>query len=140
MKKASFFVEKSINISPEAAWDIIGGVSGVDEWLGPITACRVEGNKRVCSTESGSFEENILKVDHERMEFHYEIPQQHMIPVQQVIGLMKVYKSAEGTARVFWSWDFEVADENEQVAKDTLAMLGQMGLEGIEQLALSKVA
>lgn len=140
MKKASFFVEKSIEISPEAAWQIIGAVSGVDQWLGPITACEVHGAKRICSTESGSFEENILKVDHDHMEFHYEIPQQHMIPVQQVKGLMKVYKNAEGNARIFWSWDFEVTNENEQLAKSTLEMFGHMGITGIAQLALTKVA
>ena len=79
MKESNHKISLTINTTPEAAWKIIGGVSGVDKWLGPITAGRVEGDKRYCATEEGEFSEDILKIDNENRVFKYAIPSQHMI-------------------------------------------------------------
>ena len=140
MKNSQFKIEKTLNVSPASAWEIIGAVKGVDQWLAPITACRVEGDKRYCTTEAGEFSEDIIKVDHDNREFHYGIPAQNLIPVQNIIGAMKVREAAEGKALVEWSWKFEVEDENEATAKEAFAMTGDMGLQGIEGLILSRVA
>ncbi len=139
MKKSNYTVQKRVNISAEEAWDIIGSVSGVDKWLGPITACRVEGSKRFCSTEDGAFEENILKVDHENKVFKYDIPKQHLLPVQNIIGEMSVHTNHQSETLIRWSWSFEVAENHESGAKETLEMMGNMGIDGIEQLVHSRV-
>ena len=132
MKNSNHKVALTIQASPEAAWDVIGAVNGVDNWLAPITACRVEGNKRFCSTEEGEFSEDILKVDHENRVLKYSIPAQHMIPVQNIIGEMRVVATDEGKATVEWTWNFEVEENNEAQAKETLTMVGSMGINGIE--------
>lgn len=132
MKKSNHSISMEIDVTPEKAWEIIGKVSGVNEWLGPITTCRLEGNKRFCGTEQGEFEEDILEVNNDKMELHYGIPKQHMIPVENILGKMKV--SGNGKATIDWSWQFDVTDENEATAKEHLNAVGSMGITGIETL------
>lgn len=131
----------AINATPEAAWKVIGAVTGVDQWLAPvITACRVEGNKRFCTTETGEFSEDILKVDHRQCELHYAIPQQHFLPVKNIVGVMKVRARDDNQALIEWSWTFEVEPHREAEAKEMLAATGALGIQGIENLVLSKIS
>ena len=135
MIKSEQKVTIEINAAPEAAWEIIGAVTGVDQWLAPmITSCRVEGQKRYCGTEGGEFEEDILKIDHENRTFKYGIPQQHLMPAENIIGTMKVLEGHDNNAIIEWHWNFDVAAENELAVKEGLAGAGEMGIRGIEQL------
>ena len=134
MKKSNHTISMDINTSPEAAWHVIGAVKGVDQWLAPITDCRVEGTKRICTTAEGDFLEDILKIDHENRVFKYGIPSQHMVPVSNIVGQMSVSETQTGNAKVVWSWEFDVEEENETTAKETLSMVGGMGIQGIETL------
>lgn len=132
MKQSNHQVVATIDASAEAAWEVIGAVSGVDNWFAPITACRVEGNKRYCSTEEGEFSEDILQVDHQNKLLQYSIPVQHMLPVENIQGQMKVQEAEGGKASIEWTWDFEVEQEQEADAKEALSMMGNMGIKGIE--------
>ncbi len=139
MKKSTQTVTQIIDVSPEAAWKVIGAVDGVDKWLAPmITSCRIEGNRRICGTESGEFTEGIEKVDHARRVFQYSIPEQHMMPVKNILGTMKVSESHGGKASIEWSWLFDVEENAEQQAKEMLAGAGAMGIAGIERLIKSE--
>lgn len=137
MKKSEQDISIEINASPDKAWEIIGAVDGVDKWFEPIQVCRVEGDKRYCTTAEGSFEENILKVDNENRELHYAIPEQNMIPVKNILGMMKVRKGNDNNAIIDWQWKFDVEENLEGQAKEMLAGAGQMGIKGIEKLILS---
>lgn len=137
MKKSEQKVSIPIKVTPEAAWNVIGAVGGVDKWFTPILTCRVEGSKRYCSTEQGGFTEDILKVDHANKEFHYAIPVQNMIPIKNIIGMMKVRQGEDGNAIVDWQWKFDVEEGTEAQAKEMLAGAGQMGISGIEKLIIS---
>ena len=139
MKRSNFKISQTIDVTPDEAWEIIGAVSGVDQWLGPIISCTVEGNKRVCGTEEGSFEEEILNVDHENKTLDYLIPQQHMMPVENIKGQMKVVNMG-GQANITWKWEYDVLEENEETAKGALQMVGGMGIAGIETLIKERVA
>jgi len=134
MKKSNQKVSVTIDVSPEAAWEVIGAVDGVDKWLTPIQACQLEGNKRYCTTEGGEFSEDILQVDHENRVLSYGIPVQHMIPVENILGQMQVRDAANGQATVKWSWDFDVEEAREEEAKEMLAMVGSIGITGIEAM------
>ena len=138
MKKSKHEISMTLKATPEDAWSVIGKVSGVDQWLGPITACRVEGDKRYCTTENGEFSEDILEVDHEQMRLRYAIPAQNMLPVENILGEMKV-DNEQGLAQVSWSWEFDTTEANEAEAKEMLTGIGTMGLNGIENL-LSETA
>lgn len=126
-------VNQTINASPEAAWDVVGGVKDVDKWFAPmITSCRVEGNTRICGTPDGEFQESIDLVDHESRSFHYSIPEQHMMPVKNIAGTMKVTEAENGNANINWHWKFEVEEGKEAEAKEMLSDAGAMGITGIE--------
>lgn len=133
MKKSNHKISMTIKANPDAAWSVIGKVSGVEQWLSPITACRVEGDKRYCATEEGEFSEDILQVDHAHKTLRYAIPSQNMLPVENILGEMKV-EDEGGAARISWSWEFDTAIENEAQAKEMLTGIGTMGLTGIETL------
>ena len=139
MKKSEQKISIAVHSSPSDVWEVIGAVSGVDQWLAPvITACRVEGDKRYCTTEGGEFSEDILKIDHENRVFKYAIPQQHMMPVENIVGSMTVREGNDGGSVVDWHWTFDVAEENEAQAKEMLAQVGDMGINGIDALVQSR--
>ncbi len=140
MIKSNQKVEKILSVPAADVWSIVGAVSGVDKWLAPITSCRVEGNNRYCGTEDGEFKEDILNVDDEKMLFEYAIPKQHMMPVENIEGSMQVEKVDENSAKVTWKWNYDVLPENEAAAKEGLAQVGSMGLDGIQNLILSQSA
>ncbi len=137
MKKSEQTVVKTINVKPNEAWKVIAAVTGVEKWLAPmITNSRVEGDQRICSTETGEFTENIKGVDHDNMVFNYEIPQQHLMPIENIVGQMKVTPAEDDQSTIQWNWKFDVKEENEEEAKNNLAMSGEMGIQGIENLIL----
>ena len=72
------------------------------------------------------------------MSLKYGIPIQNMIPVQNIVGHMQVHDN-KGKAKVDWTWEFDVEDDKEEEAREMLAMTGQMGIEGIENLIKSTV-
>ena len=138
MKRSEQKITEKINVSPEAAWEVIGAVTGVDNWLAPmINSCRVEGDKRFCGTEQGEFEEDILLVDHENHTFKYAIPKQHLMPVENIEGTMRVIGAENNQALVEWHWTFDVLEDNEIQAKEALASIGVQGIKGIENYIMA---
>ena len=138
MKRSNHKVAVTIGVTPSSAWDVIGAVSGVDKWLDPITECRVEGSKRYCTTEHGQFSEDILKIDNENKVLKYSIPQQNMIPVENIVGQMQVLKADNNQTTVEWSWDYDVAEDEDSKAKEMLSGVGSMGIKGIENYINSR--
>lgn len=141
MKRSEQTVELNINVAPEAAWNIISALTGVEKWLNPVIVnSRVEGDHRICSIDGGEFTEDIISVDHDNMLLQYGIPEQPMMPVENIIGSMKVIAKENNTATIRWHWAFEVANnENEAQAKEMLAGVGTMGIKGIEKLVQNEV-
>ena len=133
MKKSQQSVTKTISVSPDAAWKVIGGVGDVDKWLAPlIQTCRVEGNKRYLTTEGGPLVEDILEVNHNDHVFRYGIPKQGLIPVDNILGAIKVFDAGGQQATIEWSAEFDVLPEKETQAKAVLKDLYTMGIQGIE--------
>lgn len=130
---------KEFDVSPEAAWKVIGAVDGVDKWFAPmITSCRIEVNKRICRTDTGEFTEGIEKVDHANRVFQYTIPEQQFnVLVKNIFGTMQVSEANNGKASIEWSWKFDVNESEEQQAKEMFAGAGAMGIAGIERLIKS---
>ncbi len=139
MKKSQQTVKQIIDVSPEAAWKVIGAVDGVDKWFAPmITSCRIEGDKRICGTHSGEFIEGIEKVDNVNRVFQYTITEQHLMPVKNIFGTMQVTEAEDGKASIEWSWLFDVEAGAEQQAMEMLAGAGALGIAGIERLIKSQ--
>ncbi len=137
MNKSEHKISVAIDVPAEKAWEIVGAVDGVDKWLAPINTCRVEGDKRFCSTDDGAFTEDILKVDDDNRELHYAIPQQNMMPISNILGMMKVRENND-KAIIDWQWEFDVEENTEEQAREMLSGVGQMGIKGIESLILEQ--
>jgi len=139
MKKSSEKVTVGVNASAEKVWKIVGAVGGVDKWFAPvIQSCRVEGNKRICGTEAGPLNEDIIEVNHQSKIFRYGIPEQNMIPVKNILGRMKVNDLGNGKSSVEWSATFDVEENKEAQAKEMFKGAWTMGINGIEKLINNK--
>ena len=135
MIKSEQKVSIGISSSANDVWTIISAVTGVENWFAPmITGSRLEGEKRVCTTEGGEFEEDIYEVNHTTKTFRYGIPKQHMMPVENILGTMQVREGKDGGSIVDWQWTFDVAKENEEQAQGMLAHAGELGINGIDAL------
>jgi uncharacterized protein YndB with AHSA1/START domain len=135
MKTVYEKIEKEINVTPEQAWEVIGAVKGVDQWFGSvIKTCRVEDGKRFCETQDGiNLVEDVLEVNHDTKTFRFAIPQQEMLPVENIIEKMKVTESKNGKALIEWSGSFEATNENAPMASKALNGLWEMGLVEMEK-------
>ena len=62
MKKSEQKVSIAIEAPATEVWDVISAVTGVENWFAPmITGSRLEGDKRVCTTEGVNFKKTSSK-------------------------------------------------------------------------------
>jgi len=96
----------SIAAPATAVWAKIRTGENVDGWLPPITACRVEGNRRYCEAGDARLEETIESVNDETMTFVYSIQKQDMMPISDVEGTMRVEVVDADNCLLHWdvSW------------------------------------
>ena len=124
-----------LDASAERVWENISKGTGVDEWLPVITTCRLDGNKRICSTEQGDMNETILKVDHENRVFQYAIDKQPLLPIEDVVGTMQVI-DADGKTKLHWSLIFTLGnDASFDAVKQAIENLYTAGANGLERLS-----
>jgi uncharacterized protein YndB with AHSA1/START domain len=123
-----------INAPIEKVWANISKTTGVNEWLPVITACRLDGKKRVCTTEQGDMNETILKVDNDQKKFQYAIDKQPLLPITDVIGTMQVFELGKIT-KLNWILEFALQDETMfgmvNQAVEGMYAAGAKGLEKI---------
>lgn len=134
MKTAQEKISLALKVSPEQAWQVIGAVGGVDQWFASmIKTCKVENGRRFCETTDGQqLTEEILEVDHASRTFRFAIPQQELLPVENIVETMTVKAGDNGQAVVEWSATFDTTDENEATAKEMFRNLWTMGLQEME--------
>lgn len=126
----------TINAPIDRVWANISKAIGVNEWLPVITACKLDGDKRVCSTEQGDMNETILKVDNENKLFQYAIDSQPLLPIGNIIGTMQVFE-LNGKTQLNWDLNFTIQDEAMlpmvKQAVEGMYAAGANGLENISQ-------
>ncbi len=99
-----------LNAPANNVWENISKATGVNNWLPVITACHLDGNKRICTTEQGDMDETILKIDHDQKLFQYSIDKQPLLPIENIIGTMKVTEM-NGKTELSWNLDFTIQDQ-----------------------------
>jgi uncharacterized protein YndB with AHSA1/START domain len=125
-----------INAPIEKVWANISKASGVNEWLPVITACRLDGNKRVCSTEQGDMNETILKIDNEQKIFQYAIDEQPLLPIADIIGTMQVLAQDNNT-KLNWNLEFTLQDETMyEMVKQAVEGMYAAGANGLEKISI----
>jgi hypothetical protein len=124
-----------LDASLDKVWANISKATGVNEWLPVITACRLDGNKRVCTTAQGDMDETILKIDNEQKLFQYSIDKQPLLPIENIIGTMIVSES-EGKTELRWNIEFNIQDEALlPMVTQAINGLYQAGANGLETLS-----
>ncbi len=134
MKTIEERITKSLAVSPEQAWEVIGSVGGVDQWFASvIKTCRVENGQRFCQTADGiDLVEEILEVNHETKTFRFAIPEQAMLPVEDINETMTVRDDGKGSAIIDWSATFKATPENGEIARQAFRNLWTQGLQEME--------
>jgi len=137
-------VTGTLNIAPQAVWDVIRRCDNVDRWAPGITACRLEGPpqpgaKRVCSMGDQQLVESIETIDDASRLFQYRITEQAVMPIRNPLGTVHVAEAPQGKTHVLWMLNFEMVDEQAwPIVKDNLAQLYRAGLEGLEKYARTR--
>jgi carbon monoxide dehydrogenase subunit G len=125
-----------INAPIEKVWANISKATGVNEWLPVITACRLDGNKRVCSTEQGDMNETILKIDNDQKIFQYAIDEQPLLPIADIIGNMQVLEQDNNT-KLNWNLEFTLQDETMyETVKQAVEGMYAAGANGLEKISI----
>lgn len=129
-----------IHASPEEVWNVISALNGVEKWFSSlISKCKVEGDKRFCETNDGiKFAEHVLELNHETRTFRFAIPQQDMLPVENIKETMQVSHMDNGNALVEWSATFDATDENALIGQAAFRQLWHTGLKEMEAFINSK--
>ncbi len=70
--------------------------------------------------------------------FRYGIPQQKLIPVDNILGTIRVLESTSGKSTIEWSATFDVLPEKEAEAKEMFKGAWTMGIHGLEKYINSK--
>jgi uncharacterized protein YndB with AHSA1/START domain len=125
-----------INAPIGKVWANISKATGVNEWLPVITACRLDGNKRVCSTEQGDMNETILKIDNDQKIFQYSIDEQPLLPIADIIGTMQVFNQDNST-KLNWNLEFTLQDETMyETVKQAVEGMYATGANGLEKISI----
>jgi uncharacterized protein YndB with AHSA1/START domain len=125
-----------INAPIEKVWANISKATGVNEWLPVITACRLDGNKRVCSTEQGDMNETILKIDNDQKIFQYAIDEQPLLPIADIVGTMEVFEQDNNT-KLNWNLEFTLQDETMyEMVKQAVEGMYAAGANGLEKISI----
>ncbi|MTB52863.1 SRPBCC family protein [Lewinella sp. W8] len=119
-------------------WEHLRTGEGVNLWLPMITSCRVEGDRRYCEAGDQPLTETILSSDDGDMTFRYSIEEQSLLPIEDIIGTMRVESVPPQTSILHWDLSFEVADEATYAqVKAGLEQIYAQGAEGLERLAVA---
>lgn len=122
-------------------WAHVRTGEGVDTWLPIITSCRVEGNKRYCTTAEGKLDETILKSDDQEKVFQYSISKQELFPVTDIVGTMRLEAVNDQQTQLHWDIEFDIEDESLFPGiKEGIEGLYAAGAAGLGQLANEAVS
>jgi len=133
--KKTISTTHTINAPSNKVWANISKATGVNEWLPVITSCHLDGDKRVCLTDQGEMNETILKIDHENLEFQYSIDRQPLLPIENVVGTMKVNEYGEQT-QLQWDLEFTIKDESLfEMVKQAVEGMYAAGAAGLETIS-----
>lgn len=110
-------------------------------YLPIVTACRLEGTRRYCTTAEGSLTETITRSDDATRTFAYAIDEQDVFPVDNIRGEMRVVAVPTGGSVLEWDVEFDAPDP--EVAQRVEAGVRELyghGAAGLERLALAETA
>jgi hypothetical protein len=101
--------EIRVDVSPEAAWAVVGDLAAADRWVPGVVRARVDGAARVCTLADGSeIHEEISGYSAEQRRYSYAHTR-HPMPLERSTGTLSVVPDGDGS-RVVWDATVDVAD------------------------------
>ena len=106
-------VNRTISASAEKVWNTISKFSGIENFVPAIVSSVSKGDgagmERTCTMGNGaSFDETLLKVDHDNMELQYNVHDPSPLPFSKYIANMKVSSVDVNKSEVSWNCQYEV--------------------------------
>jgi len=132
-------VNKTINTSAENVWGVISQFSGIEKYV-PVIENSVgkgegEGMERMCTMGNGaSFDETLLKLDHQNMELQYDVHDPSPLPFSKYLGTMKVTPVDSNSCEVSWNCTYQVDSGTVEEADGMLTEIFTSGIEGLGEL------
>jgi len=129
-------VKETISTSAENVWGVISQFSGIEKYVPAIENSigkgEGEGMERQCTMGNGaSFEETLLKLDHQNMKLQYNVHDPSPLPFSKYLATMKVTPIDSNKCELSWNCTYQV-DSGTVEEADT--MLTGIFLSGIEEL------
>jgi uncharacterized protein YndB with AHSA1/START domain len=132
-------VNKTINTSAENVWRVISQFSGVEKYV-PAIENSVgkgdgEGMERQCTMSNGaSFDETLLKLDHQNMELRYDVHDPSPFPFSKYVANMKVTPIDSNKCELSWNCTYQVDSGAVEETDRMLTDIFTSGIEGLGEL------
>jgi uncharacterized protein YndB with AHSA1/START domain len=132
-------VKETINTSAENVWGIISQFSGIEKYVPAIEISvgkgEGEGMERQCTMGNGaSFEETLLKLDHQNMELQYNVHDPSPLPFSKYVASMKVTPIDSNKCELSWDCTYQVDSGTVEEANTMLTGIFLSGIEGLGKL------
>jgi ribosome-associated toxin RatA of RatAB toxin-antitoxin module len=132
-------VNKTINTSAESVWGVINQFTGVEKFVPAIENSvgkgEGEGMERQCTLSNGaSFDETLLKLDHQNMELQYDVHDPSPFPFSKYVATMKVSPLDSDQCEVTWNCSYQVDSGTIEESNRMLSDIFTSGIEGLEKL------
>lgn len=132
-------VNKTINTSPENVWKVISQFSAVEKYVpaieNSISKGGGKGMERQCTMSGGaSFDETLLKLDHQNMELQYDVHDPSPFPFSKYMATMKVNPIDSNKCEVSWNCTYQVDSGTVEETNRMLSDIFTSGIESLEKL------
>lgn len=127
-----------LDIPADTVWRTVGDFGAADRYLDLVERCELQ--RRGGSTErilhlrgGGQMHERLALACPQDRALRYTIVDSSL-PVSDYVGTMRVEALGEGRCRVRWSGTFDPQGGDEATAREAVAAIYRMGLEGLRRL------
>ena len=132
-------VKETINTSAENVWGVISQFAGVEKYVPAIEKSigkgEGEGMDRSCTMSNGaSFDETLLKLDHNNMELKYNVHDPSPLPFSKYLATMKVTPIDSNKCEVSWNCTYQVDSGTVEEADGMLSEIFTSGIVGLGEL------
>ncbi len=132
-------VKETINTSAENVWGVISQFSGIEKYVPAIENSigkgEGEGMERQCTMGNGaSFEETLLKLDHQNMKLQYNVHDPSPLPFSKYLATMKVTPIDSNKCELTWNCTYQVDSGTVEEADTMLTGIFLSGIEGLGKL------
>jgi len=132
-------VKGTVRASAESVWGVINQFSGVEKYVPAIENSvgkgEGEGMERQCTLGNGaSFDETLLKLDHQNMELQYDVHDPSPLPFSKYVATMKVNPIDSDKCEVTWNCTYQVDSGTVEESNRMLSDIFTSGIEGLRKL------